>query len=237
VDGPGSFAEYVALPAADFNVVPLPDAVSFDVAAGLGCRFATAYRALVQVAKVRRGESVAVLGCGGVGLAAVMVARSRGADVIAVDVDPAALSRARELGAAAVVESTDSADDVAEAVRAMVPGGVDVSVDALGSVATARASVLSLRVQGRHLQVGLLPPAVVGDRATVPMHTVIARELTVLGNHGMPARDYPGMLDDIAAGRLEPGRLLSRVIELEEAPAALAAMGGPTVPGVTIIRP
>lgn len=238
VDGPGSFAEFVALPAADFNVVPLPDAVPFDVAAGLGCRFATAYRALVDVAQVRAGESVAVLGCGGVGLAAVMIARSRGAHVVAVDVDPAALALARAVGAGDVLQTAgETADEVAASVRALVPGGVDVAVDALGSVATARAAALSLGIQGRYLQVGLLPPATVGDRATVPMHTVIARELRVLGSHGMPACDYPRMLDDIAAGRLEPERLLTRVIPLDEAPEALAAMSARTVPGVTVIRP
>ena len=76
-NGPGSFADYVAIPNADFNVVTLPDAVSFDVAAGLGCRFATAYRAVAHVGRVQPGQSVAVLGCGGVGLAAIMVAKSR----------------------------------------------------------------------------------------------------------------------------------------------------------------
>lgn len=234
-DGPGSFADFVALPCADFNVVPLPDPVSFAVAAGLGCRFATAYRGVVDVARVRPGETVAVFGCGGVGLAAVLVARSRGAEVIAADIVPAALELAAELGAGIVLDAAQ--EDLAGAVREASSGGADVAIDALGSIETARAATLSLAIHGRHLQIGLLPPAVVADRATVPMHTVIARELRVLGSHGMPARDYPRMLADIAAGQLAPERLLGRTIGLEDAPAALAAMSGPTRPGVTIIEP
>lgn len=235
VDGPGSFAEFVALPRADFNVVPLPDEVSFAVAAGLGCRFATAYRAVVDVARVRRGETVAVHGCGGVGLSAVMVAVSLGATVIATDLDPAARQLAADLGAVSVLDA--SRDDVAEQIREATGGGADVAIDALGSVATAQATTEALAIRGRHVQVGLLPPAVVAGRATVPMHTVIARELQVLGSHGMPAGDYPRMLQDIADGRLAPEKLLGATISLDEAPAALASMNGRTTPGVTIIEP
>lgn len=238
--GPGSFAEYVAVPWADHNVVPLPEQVDLDVAAGLGCRFATAYRGVVDVARVVDGETVAVLGCGGVGLAAVMIAASRGARVVAVDVSAAALELAASVGATWVVDASaggDAAGDVADRVRALVPGGVDVAVDALGSVATAGAATRCLAVRGRHLQVGLLPPPVVAGRESVPMHTVIARELQVLGSHGMPAADYPRMLDDVVTGRLEPQRFLSRTITLEEAPAALMAMSGDAAPGVTIVRP
>lgn len=233
--GPGSFAEYVAVPRADANVVHLPDRVGADVAAGLGCRFATAYRGVVDVARVREGERVVVLGCGGVGLAAVMVAAAQGAEVVAVDVAEAALELAADAGAAHVVDASERGP--VDAVRALWPGGADVAVDALGSVGTARDTTLSLRTHGRHLQIGLLPPAVVQDRATVPMHVVIARELRVLGSHGMPAVDYPRMLQDVATGRLAPERLISRTITLEEAPAALAAMDTAGTPGVTIIRP
>ena len=246
VSGPGSFAEFLALPWADFNVVPLPDSVSFAVAAGLGCRFATAYRAVVDVGQVRAGDRVAVFGCGGVGLATVMMARSRGAEVIAVDVDPGALALAASLGAQTVLAAErdaaerDAAGVVAQHVREVTGEGADVTFDALGSIETARSATQALAIRGRHVQIGLLPPAVVGDRASVPMHTVIARELQVLGSHGMPARDYPRMLADIASGRLAPEKLLGRTISLAEAPAALAAMGGAGAvggAGITIIEP
>jgi alcohol dehydrogenase len=233
--GPGSYAELVVIPAADFNAVLLPDGLPSDVAASLGCRFATAYRGIVDVARVRADETVAVIGCGGVGLAAVMVARSRGAQVVGVDVDPEALALATRAGAHATVDA--GSGDVADALRALVPGGVDVAVDALGSIATASAATRSLRVQGRQLQVGLLPPAQVGDRATVPMHLVIGRELAVLGSHGMPAADYPRMLADVSSGALDPASLITRLIALDEVPSALVGLTARTEPGVTVIHP
>ena len=233
--GPGSYAEYVAIPNADFNAVVLPDEVSFDVAASLGCRFATSFRAIVEVARVQAGENVAVFGCGGVGLAAVMIAASRGATVFAVDVNDSALALASAAGATHVLNA--GSVDVVAAIRELTHGGVDVSVDALGSIATADSAVRALRLQGRHVQIGLLLPEAIGDRATVPMHLVIGRELQVLGSHGMSARSYPAMLADIASGRLDPGSFITRVIDLDAAPAALAEMSARTEPGVTIIRP
>jgi alcohol dehydrogenase len=205
------------------------------VAAGLGCRFATAYRGIVDVARVAAGETVAVFGCGGVGLAAVMVARSRGARVVGVDVSDDALALAARAGADVTVDGSNG-DAVAE-VLAVVPDGADVAVDAVGSLTTASAATRSLRIRGRHLQIGLLPPAQVGDRATIPMHTVISRELTVLGSHGMPAVGYPRLLADVVAGRLDPGLLITRRIALEDAAQALAGLSAGTEPGVTVIQP
>ena len=233
--GPGCYAELVAIPWADANAVALPDDLPFDVAAGLGCRFATAYRGVVDVARVGDGETVAVFGCGGVGLAAVMVARSRGARVVGIDVSESALALAADVGADVTVDA--SAGDGVEQVLAVAPDGVDVAVDAVGSVVTASSATRSLRTHGRHLQIGLLPPAQVGDRATVPMHTVVSRELVVLGSHGMPAAGYPRMLADIAAGRLDPGRLVTRRIALGDVPAALVGLSDGTEPGVTVIHP
>ena len=235
INGPCTYAELVAVPNADFNVVQLPEGVGFVVAASLGCRFATAYRAVVDVGTVTAGESVAVFGCGGVGLAAVMIAASRGARVLAVDVDGRALELARLAGAAHCIDAAQ--EDAELCIRAEVPTGVDLSIDALGSIVTASAAVRSLRIQGRHVQVGLLPPAVVEGRATVPMHTVIGRELRILGSHGMAADAYPRMLADIASGALRPDLFIARSIGLEEAPAALAAMSEGTEPGVTVIIP
>jgi alcohol dehydrogenase len=234
-NGPGSFAGSVAIPNADFNVVHLPDDIAFDVAASLGCRFSTSYRAMVDVAAVQPGESVAVFGCGGVGLAAIMIAVSRGASVIGVDPSAPARALASGAGAGATLDPLDG--DVVDAVRALVPAGVDVSVDALGSRETAGAAVRSLRIHGRHVQIGLLPPAKVGDHATVPMHTVIAREIRVMGSHGMAASAFPRILADVGSGALDPGRFIVRTISLDEAPAALVAMSRGSEPGVTIIRP
>jgi alcohol dehydrogenase len=218
--GWGSFAEFVAVPRADGNVVPLPEALDFVTAAGLGCRFATAYRAVTAHARVAAGEWVAVFGCGGVGLAATMIAAARGARVVAVDVSPAALELARRFGAGAVVDAR--AGDVVAAVCEVTGGGAQVSVDALGSAATCRASVQCLRPRGRQVQVGLL---VGPDAGAVPMDRVIAYELELYGSHGMGAMDYPAMLEEIAAGRLDPGALVSGRLTLDELVEALPAMG------------
>jgi D-arabinose 1-dehydrogenase-like Zn-dependent alcohol dehydrogenase len=233
--GPGSYAEFAAIPWADFNVVALPDGLPFDVAASLGCRFATAYHGIVDVAAVSTDETVAVFGCGGVGLAAVMIARSRGARVIGIDVNGDALALAAQAGAEITVDA--STGDAAEMIRAVVPQGADVTVDALGSMATASSATRSLRIHGRHLQIGLLPPAKIGDHATIPMHTVIGLELSVHGSHGMAAAGYPRLLADIAAGLLDPAQLITRTITLGDTPGALMQMSTGTEPGITIIRP
>jgi D-arabinose 1-dehydrogenase-like Zn-dependent alcohol dehydrogenase len=235
--GWGSFAELVALDHADVNLVALPDDLAAATAAALGCRFATAYRAVVHQGRVRAGDWVAVHGCGGVGLSAVMIAVAAGARVVAVDVAPEALALAARFGAAEVVDA--STGDPARAVRAATGGGAAVSLDALGSHETAAASVRSLAKRGRHVQVGLLPPSPTGDRhPQMPMARVIAHELEIVGSHGMAAHDYPSMLGLVASGRLRPDLLVTRTITLDEAAAALPAMGEPGFPaGVTVIEP
>lgn len=231
--GPGSFAEQVAIRAADVNLVALPDSVDFVTAASLGCRFATAYRALTVHGRVGPGDWVVVHGCGGVGQSAVMIAASLGAYVVAVDVAQAALDRARDLGAAAVVDAAADSDPVG-AIHSLTGGGAHVSVDALGSPGTAVASVRSLRRRGRHVQVGLL----LGPEATppLPMDLVIAHELEIYGSHGMAAPDYPPMLALVKAGTLRPDLLVGDVIGLPDAAQALMAMDHPADgAGITVI--
>ena len=232
-NGPGSYAEYVRISHADFNLVSIPENISFETAASLGCRFATSYRGIVQVAKVQPGEWVAVFGCGGVGLAAVMIAKSRGARVIGVDTSHAARDRAKLAGAEIVLDSVH--DDVVAVTRKLTEVGVDVTVDALGSIKTAKLAVESLRRLGRHVQIGLLPPAQIGDHASIPMHLVIGRELQIFGSHGMSAATYPDMLADISSGLLRPDSLIERSISLEEVPDAMQNLG--SHPGITIIKP
>ena len=229
--GPGSFADLVAIGAADTNLVALPEGIGMVTAASLGCRFATAYRALVVHGRVRPGQWLAVHGCGGVGLSAVHIGAALGARVVAVDVSTAALERARALGAEVLVDA--GAVDPAAAAQDL--GGAHVSIDALGSEQTAVASVRSLRRRGRHVQVGLL----LGERSTppLPMDLVVAHELEIYGSHGMPAADYAGMLELVAAGTLRPELLVGRVVRLAEAGAALAAMDDEaTTGGMTVVR-
>jgi alcohol dehydrogenase len=230
----GSFAELVALHRADVNLVRLPDDLPFVTAAGLGCRFATAHRAVVAQGRVAAGEWVAVHGCGGVGLSAVMIAVAAGAQVLAIDVSAAALSAAVELGAVATIDG--STDYIPARVLEATHGGAHLSLDALGSAATSFNSIAGLRKRGRHVQVGLMLEA--DSRAPMPMDLIVARELEILGSHGMAAHDYASMLASISERRLDPSRLVGRTISLDEAPAALMAMDGPQpVAGMTVIVP
>jgi alcohol dehydrogenase len=223
----GSFAEYVALSYASVNLVRLPDDLSFDTAAGLGCRFATSYRAVRQVGRVAAGETVAIFGCGGVGLSAVMIAAELGAHVVAVDTNPAALQLARSYGASHLLQASSSTvDDIRDL------GGAHVTMDALGSNDIVHQALLALRPRGRHLQVGLLPGGVQLD-----VGRLIGQELEWLGSHGMPAHAYPEMLDLVAGGNLKPAELITRTITLDETPAALAALSDGTPAGVTVIHP
>jgi len=229
--GWGSFAQYVALPHAELNLVRLPETLGFVEAAALGCRFMTAFAAITVHGRPAEGEWVAVHGCGGVGLAAVMIAAAAGARVAAVDIDPAKLRLARELGAELACDAR--AGDAAAAIAEATGGGAHVSLDALGSAATCAASVASLRKRGRHVQVGLM----VGDERSVPvpMSRVISHELQLAGVHGMAVRHYPPLLDAITAGRLDPARLVGTTVALEQAGEELAAMGGFARDGATVI--
>jgi D-arabinose 1-dehydrogenase-like Zn-dependent alcohol dehydrogenase len=232
--GPGSFAERVAIVAADVNLVALPDAIGFVTAAPLGCRFATAFRALTVHGRLGDGDWLAVHGCGGVGLSAVLIGSALGARVIAVDVSAPALDRASELGAVHVVRAGQDPDPAAT-ISEITGGGVQVSIDAAGSPATAAASVRCLRRRGRHVQVGLL----LGEQSAppIPMDLVIARELEIYGSHGMAAREYPSMLALVADQTLRPDLLIGSVIGLNDAGEALAAMDRPpSTAGITVIR-
>jgi alcohol dehydrogenase len=226
----GSFAELVAIPHADLNLVALPESLGFVEAASLGCRFMTAFAAITEHGRVRAGDWVAIHGCGGVGLSALMIAGALGAGVVAVDVDDAKLELARSLGAAHTVNARDPVDQIVE----LTGGGAHVSLDALGSAATCANSIRCLRKRGRHVQVGLMLEE---DRsAPIPIDRVIARELELRGVHGMAVGHYDALLRLVTDGAVDPGRLIGRTIGLADAAAELAAMGGFAHSGVSVIQ-
>ena len=228
----GSFAQFVGIHYADTNLVHLPDDVDFATAASLGCRFATSFRAVVDQARTRPGEWVAVHGCGGVGMSAIMIAAALGANVVAIDVADDKLKFARSMGAAAGINAADVAD-IPAAVREITRGGAHVSVDALGHKVTSFNSIDNLRRRGRHVQVGLMT----GDdaMARIPMAKVIGHELEIYGSHGMQAWRYGAMLDMIAAGKLAPAKLIGRTITLEEAVPVLMGMETSRDIGISVI--
>ncbi len=225
----GSFAEFVEIRNADFNLIKLPDAITFETAAALGCRFATAFRGLTARSNLNSGDLVAIYGCGGVGLSAVAIAKAFGAKVAAVDVNEIALENARQLGADFLLQSEVAVSEIQSL------GGADISVDALGSQVTAELSIKSLRRLGKHIQLGLLLSE--SGLTPIAMARVIAWELEIIGSHGMAARDYPAMLSMIESGKLDPSKFIKKRITLEEAPKALQEMDSQIQDGITIIHP
>jgi alcohol dehydrogenase len=230
----GSFAEYVAIDYADLNLVRLPETLDYVTAASLGCRFVTSFRAVVDQGKVSAGQWVAVHGCGGVGLSAIMIAAAAGANVVAVDIAEDKLALARALGADAAINGEKlSGAEIVAAVREASGGGAHLSIDALGSPATCFNSIACLRKRGKHVQVGLM----LGGHETpqIPMNKVIANELEILGSHGIQAYRYPALLEMIEAGKLHPERLIGRTISLEEGAQELTRMDEFKEVGVAVI--
>lgn len=229
----GSFAEYVAIDYADVNLVLLPDEIGYDTAASLGCRFVTSFRALVEQGKVSAGQWVAVHGCGGIGLSAIMIAKALGAKVVAVDISDEKLDFARSIGAAETVNASNT-KNVVQNIIALTHGGAHVSLDALGSPSTSFNSIENLRKRGKHIQVGLM----LGDHKhpKVPMDKIIANELEILGSHGMQAHKYPDLLAMIEAGKLAPEKLIHKRISLEESLEALINMDSFSGTGITVIN-
>jgi alcohol dehydrogenase len=229
----GSFAEYVAIDYADNNLVKLPDSMDFETAASLGCRFITAFRALVDLGALKSGEWLAVHGCGGVGLSAIMIAKAYGAKVIAIDIDNKKLALAKSLGADFLVNGVEEIG-VVEVVKELSHGGVHLSIDALGSKETCYNSIKNLRKQGRHIQVGLTA----GNQADppIPMADVIANELKIMGSHGMQAHRFSEIFKLIEKGKLRPEKLVERKVDLATGINYLTKMDEFAGKGITVIN-
>jgi alcohol dehydrogenase len=231
--GWGAFAEMLAVPRADFNLVKLPDHLGFAEAAAMGCRLTTAFRGLVDRAALKPGEWLAIHGCGGVGLSAVMIGQALGAQIVAVDINEEALAMAEQLGANVTLNAS-RVEDAALAVREVTGGGAHVSIDGLGITTTIHNSLRSLRKLGRHVQIG----QPLGKHAAPPiplLETVYARQISIFGTRGIAASRFSSLLGMIAGGRLDPARMITKRIALSEAGAALKAMDGYTGVGVTVI--
>lgn len=229
----GAFAQFIAVPHADFNLVQLPEMIGFAEAAAMGCRLTTAFRGIIDRANLRPGEWLAVHGCGGVGLSAIMIAAAIGAQILAVDVNEEALILARSLGATKTLNAATS-HDVAEEIRTLTGGGAHVSIDALGITATFHNSIRSLRKLGRHVQIGM--PLEQHASPIIPLlETVYARQISIMGTRGIPASRFPAIFGMIAAGRLDPAKLVTKRIALSEAGTALAALDRFQGAGVTVI--
>jgi propanol-preferring alcohol dehydrogenase len=217
----GGFGELTLIENADANALPLPDAVDALSAAALGCRYMTAYHGLVDRVRVRPGEWVAVFGAGGVGLSAVQIATAVGARVVAVDISDEKLARAGDAGALATVKADEPTPHAV--VKEITGGGADVTVDALGAAATALPAIRSLKKGGRHLQIGLTSRED-GGKIALPVDAMVVQEIEFITSFGCPVSSYPGLLALVAMGRLDPKRLISRTLPIEEVNEVLEVM-------------
>ncbi len=210
-----TFAEACVVP--ERCCVPIPDDVPFEIAGLVGCAVTTGVGAVWRTAGVRPGDRVAVVGCGGVGLSALMAAVAVGAEpVVAVDAVAAKLDTARDLGATSGVLWAGTAEETAELIRAVSNGGVDYAIEATGRPEAMLAAVLSTRPRGAAVLIGIPREDAV---VSLPALTIPRMERRVLGSiygSSKPERDFPATLDLWRAGRLPLERLVSHRLSLAE---------------------
>jgi Zn-dependent alcohol dehydrogenase len=207
--GVSAFATHAVVSAT--SVVPVPDDVPADVAALLGCAVLTGGGAVLNAGRPAAGDAVTVVGLGGVGMAALLVARALGHEVIGVDTMPAKLDLARELGARALTP--------AEALDAGARN--PVVVEAAGNARAFETAYALTSPGGTTVTVGLPGP---DARASISPLSLTAEARTVIGSYlgsAVPSRDIPRYVELWRAGRLPLERLVSARIGLDELPRAL----------------
>ena len=217
--GVSSFAERVVVPAS--GAIKVREDAPLDVIALVGCAIATGVGAVRNTAGVEEGATVAVIGCGGVGLSCVQGARlAKAGRIVAVDVVPEKLELARRLGATDAVDARDG--DVVETLRTLVPEGLDYVFDAIGKIETTEQSIAALGQGGAAVIVGL-PPA--GHTARFDPLALAEADQRILGsNYGSvdAARDIPALVDLVVSGDLDVESMISARRPLDEAGDALA---------------
>jgi Zn-dependent alcohol dehydrogenase len=218
-----TFAEACVVP--ERSCVPVPADVPFGVAGLVGCAVTTGVGAVWRTAGVRPGDRVAVIGCGGVGLSALLAAAAVGAEpVLAVDAAPGKLDVARELGATGGVPWAGDAESTAEAIREASGGGVDYAIEATGRPEAMLAAFLSTRPRGAAVLIGIPREDAV---LPLPALTIPRMERRVLGSiygSSRPERDFVTTLDMYRSGRLPLDRLVSHVLPLDDVGRAFELM-------------
>jgi D-arabinose 1-dehydrogenase-like Zn-dependent alcohol dehydrogenase len=230
--GLGGFGRYVGVGHADFSMVRLDDQIDFVEAAAMGCRYVTAYHGVLDRGRVKADESVVIYGCGGVGLSAIQVAAAAGSKVIAVDLDDQKLALAKKAGAEHVINAKTT--EPISAVRELTHGGADVTIDALGIATTCRNAVMSLRKQGRHVQLGVTTQQEKGEVA-LPIDMMVLSEIEFVGSAVMPISRYPALLGMVARGKIVPEALVTETIPLEKAFGVIEQMSQFQNVGMSVI--
>lgn len=229
----GSFAEFVEVRNAEVNLVKLPEQMTYEVAAVLGCRFGTAFRAIMDQAQIEKEDFVLILGCGGVGLSAILIAKALGAKVAAVDLNPAALSFAQECGLDMGFEILN--EQTRHQLIAWSGRGVKACIDAIGHPKLLNEGLNVLQRRGKYVQVGLMP-----DDQGLPqfsMERVLAHELEIIGSHGIQGWQYGNLLKFIVDYQLDIEKLITNCCNLEKAIEHFTLIGANNQVGVTVIAP
>jgi succinate semialdehyde reductase (NADPH) len=224
-------AEYAVAPAT--AVFPLPEALDLHDACILGCAVPTAYGAVRHQAQLMPGESVAVIGVGGVGSNVIQVARVFGASqVIAVDISDEKLEAARRLGATDVVNA--SREDPVGAVRELTGGqGADVVFEALGRAETVLNAFQSVRDGGRLVVIGIAPGQ---ESAPIEITRLVRRSITLKGSYGGRMRaDVPALINLVAGGQLSTTQLITRRYGFDEVNVAYDALRQGQITGRAIV--
>jgi 6-hydroxycyclohex-1-ene-1-carbonyl-CoA dehydrogenase len=211
----GAFAEFVRAPAKD--AIAVPPELPLEEACVIADAASTPYHAVTHRGKVRPGERVVVFGCGGVGVNAVQFAAAAGASVVAVDLDPAKLETARQLGAAEIVHAGE--EDVVRRVKALTSGGADAAFECIGNPATVRQAADSIRRGGRVVVVGFC-----GQPVELNVGRVMFFEQEIIGSLGCRPVDYPRVLRMAAAGRIRISQLVSGRYPLDRVNEAFDAL-------------
>jgi alcohol dehydrogenase len=231
----GGLAEFLALPRADRNLAHIPENVSFAQAAALGCRFTTAYRAVLQQGRLQASDSIAVFGCGGLGLSCILLAVAQGCTkILAIDVSDTALTKARQLGATHTLNSRNAnSHDLSTWTQEIVEAdGVDVSIEASGFLSACEGAIHCTRRGGRMIQVGLVAS---GQQPAIPMDAIAGREIEIVGSHGFAASDLPKLLEMVARNQINPAILIEREVTLVEGAKAIEDMDHGSPLGITMV--
>lgn len=208
----GGMAEYCVVPAHALSV--LPDSLPYNESAILGCAVFTAYGAMAHAAEVRAGDSIAVIGIGGVGSSCLQIARAFGAsDIIAVDVHDEKLQKAKTFGATHTVNAIQ--EDAIEKIREITGGmGVDIAVEALGKPQTFLQCLQSVKDGGKAVMIGLAQSGAVGE---VDINRLVRRKIQVIGSYGGRARqDLPKLVKLAESGTFNLTNAVTRKYKFED---------------------
>ena len=227
----GGLAEFAVVPATD--VFTLPPSLPLAESAILGCAIMTAYGAVKNQAQVRPGETVAVVGAGGVGSNVIQIARLFGAGgVIAVDIKDEKLAEVRKLGATQTVNGAKG--DAVEGVLALTGGqGVDVAIEALGRSTTVVQAFRMTRDGGRTVVIGLAPGA---EAAPIEVTRLVRRSIRLSGSYGCRVRtDMPEIVDLAGRGLIDVSKPITRRYRLDECAEAYQALARGEILGRAIV--